>query len=149
MALGKCKECGRECAKTAKVCPGCGVANPVKGSTSALVLGLVFVGLAITWIVVTSNSKPSSAIASNPVAAAAANPIGAVAEVGLSGIYKKVCDDAVEQYGIAKRNGTPIDACAHAGMVAAAYLQAKDEPSYAQWKKTEKADCAKAGTPAP
>jgi len=137
MALGKCRECGRECAKTAKVCPGCGVANPVKASAGAAVLGLVFVGVVAVYLVVTSRSKSNSPDS--------ANPIGAVADLGMNGIHKKVCDDAVEQYGIAKRNGTSIDTCVHAGMVAAAFLQAKDEESYAQWKKTEKADCAKAG----
>ena len=149
MALGKCREWGRECANTAKVCPGCGVANPVKGSASVAVLGLVFVGLAVTYFVVPSRSKPSSTVPSNAAAAVAANPIGAVAEVGMAGIYKKVCTDAVEQYNIAKRSGTPIDVCVHTGMVAAAFLQAKDDAGYAQWKKTEREDCAKAGMPAP
>jgi hypothetical protein len=139
MALGKCRECGRECAKTAKVCPSCGVANPVKGSASAAVLGVVFVGLVVTYVAVSSGTKPSSTVT--------ANPVDAVADLGMDGIYKKVCTDAVEQYNIAKRNGTPIDACAHAGMVAAAFLQAKDERNYALWKKTEKSDCVKAGMP--
>lgn len=49
------------------------------------------------------------------------------------------------QYGIAKRNGSDIDACVQAGMVAAAYLQAENEAGYQVWKQTEKADCAKAG----
>lgn len=138
MALGKCKECGRECANTAKVCPGCGVANPVKGSARVALLGLVFVALVVAYVVATGN-KPSAAVAS---------PVGAAIDVSMDPIYKKVCSDAVEQYNIAKRNGTPIDVCAHAGMVAAAFLQAKDEANYAQWKKTETTDCTKAGAPA-
>lgn len=62
-------------------------------------------------------------------------------------IEKKVAIDAVRQYDIAKRNGTAIDACVQAGMVSAAFLQANDEPNYAQWKQTEKSDCAAAGLP--
>jgi hypothetical protein len=63
----------------------------------------------------------------------------------LQEIKDKVAADAVAQYGIAKRNGTAIDACVQAGMVGAAYLQAQNEPQYQRWKQTEKADCAKAG----
>ena len=140
MALGKCRECGRECAKTAKVCPGCGVANPVKGSAGAAVLGLVFLGLFVVYLVVTSGGKSSAPVS--------ANPIGAVADLGMDGIYKKVSSDAVAQYEITKRGGAVVDICAHAGMVAAAFLQAKDETNYRIWKATEAADCAKAGVPA-
>jgi hypothetical protein len=60
-------------------------------------------------------------------------------------IEKQVANDAVTQYGIAKRSGTPMDACVHAGLVAASFLQAKDEASYQQWKSIEKTDCRSAG----
>jgi len=63
------------------------------------------------------------------------------------GLENKVASDAVQEYEIAKRNGTAMDACVHAGLVAAAYLQAKDESNYQQWKATERADCAAAGLP--
>lgn len=140
MALGKCKECGRECAKTAKVCPGCGVANPVKGSAGAAVLGLVFVGLVVVYVVVTSGSKPSAAVA---------NPIGAVADLGMDSIKRKVVEDAIAQYDIAKRNGSAMDRCAHASGVKAAVMQAQDEPGFVRWKKIEGEDCAAAGVPVP
>jgi hypothetical protein len=58
---------------------------------------------------------------------------------------RTIAGDFTEQYEIAKRQGSKVDVCVHAGIVAAAYLQAKDEPSYAKWKATEKADCAAAG----
>jgi hypothetical protein len=63
----------------------------------------------------------------------------------LDGIKAKVASDAVEKYGIAKRNGSPVDICVQAGMVTAAFLQAKDEPNYAKWKATQGADCKRAG----
>lgn len=63
------------------------------------------------------------------------------------GLENKVADDAVKEYEIAKRNGTRMDVCVHAGLVAAAYLQAKDEGKYREWKATEKSDCAAAGLP--
>jgi hypothetical protein len=68
-----------------------------------------------------------------------------LAEEQMQDINKKVASDAVEQYEIAKRGGTAMDRCVQAGMVAAAYLQAKDEDNYTTWKATEGADCATAG----
>jgi hypothetical protein len=62
-------------------------------------------------------------------------------------IEQKVATDSVTEYGIAKRNGNSMDACVQAGLVAAAFLQAKDEASYRQWKDTETADCKVAGVP--
>lgn len=67
----------------------------------------------------------------------------------LQGIHDQVAADTVAQYEIAKRGGSAIDACVHAGMVAAAYLQAKDESNYQKWKATESADCKAAGMPTP
>jgi hypothetical protein len=63
----------------------------------------------------------------------------------LNDIHQQVATDAVTQYNIAKRSGTPMDACVHAGIVAAGYLQAKNEAAYQQWKALEKADCRIAG----
>lgn len=60
-------------------------------------------------------------------------------------IEQQVAQDTVDQYNITKQSGTAIDQCVHAGMVAAAYLQAKDQSSYANWKATEKRDCELAG----
>jgi hypothetical protein len=63
----------------------------------------------------------------------------------MKSIEDQVAADAVTKYGIAKRNGSPMDICVQAGFVTAAYLEAKDEPHYAEWKATEKTDCAQAG----
>jgi hypothetical protein len=60
-------------------------------------------------------------------------------------IERQVADDAVTQYEIAKSSGSAIDRCVHAGMVAAAYLQAKDDVNYKLWKQTEGLDCESAG----
>lgn len=61
----------------------------------------------------------------------------------LQGIYDKVALDAVDQYRIVKQNGQRTETCVQAGMVAAAYLQAKNEASYKQWKATERTDCGR------
>ena len=62
-------------------------------------------------------------------------------------LEQQVASDFTQQYEIAKRNGSPADICIQAGIVAASYLQAKDEPNYQTWKATQKSDCAKAGLP--
>ena len=60
-------------------------------------------------------------------------------------IENQVAADSVEQYNIAKRQGDAMQICVQAGMVSAAYLQAKDESNYQTWKTTEDADCKAAG----
>lgn len=62
-------------------------------------------------------------------------------------ITDQVAVDSVEKYQIANRNGNKIDICVHAGLVAAAYLQAKDEANYRKWKSVESSDCVRAGLP--
>lgn len=60
-------------------------------------------------------------------------------------IENQVAADAVAQYRIVERNGSAMDKCVQAGMVAAAFLQANDEGSYSTWKATERTECAAAG----
>ena len=67
----------------------------------------------------------------------------------LERIEKQVAADSERQYHIAKSGGSAMDACVQAGMVAAAHLQAKDSWNYDKWKKTEKADCERAGLKMP
>lgn len=67
------------------------------------------------------------------------------AEQLMRDIENKVARDSVEQYEIAKRQGDPMMVCVQAGMVSAAWLQAKNEAEYKKWKDIEKDDCKKAG----
>lgn len=60
-------------------------------------------------------------------------------------LYSKVATDQEESYRIAKESGTAIDAYVQAGIVAAAYLQAKDEVNYKKWKAIEKEEAKLAG----
>ena len=66
-------------------------------------------------------------------------------EAQMDSTYDKVSSDMVAQYDIAKKQGDPIQTCVQAGMVSAAYLQAKDEAKYNKWKAIEKTDCKAAG----
>jgi hypothetical protein len=56
-------------------------------------------------------------------------------------INEKVISDAEREYQIASSSGTNVDRCVHAGMVAAAHLQAHNQPSYQSWKMREERDC--------
>lgn len=74
----------------------------------------------------------------------------AVAMIGYlfgGGVEKHVAADVLKQYEISKKNGNTIETCVHAGIVAAAYLQAKDEANHKVWLQTQAADCKKAGVP--
>lgn len=62
-------------------------------------------------------------------------------------ITAKVASDAVAQYEMVKKTGTPIERCTQAGLVTAAFLQAKERARYEQWHKVQHDDCAVAGVP--
>lgn len=68
-----------------------------------------------------------------------------IANNELQKIENQVVADAVKQYKIAKENGSAMDAYVQAGIVAAAFLQAKDEENYKKWKKVEKEEAKKVG----
>lgn len=62
-------------------------------------------------------------------------------------IENQVAIDAQKQYEIAKKGGDKIQTYVQASMVAAAYLQAKDEVNYNKWKTIEKEEAKNAGIP--
>lgn len=62
-------------------------------------------------------------------------------------IENQVALDFEKQYEIAKKNGGALEAYTAAAQVAAAYLQAKDEPNYKKWKDIEKEEAKRAGMP--
>jgi predicted amidophosphoribosyltransferase len=125
MAMKACKECKKEISTDANPCPHCGKKNP-HGSSKILVFGGVL-GVAAVWALSGGAQKQAATQMKN--------------------IENQVATDAVAQYEIAKRNGDLMQTCVQAGMVSAAFLQAKDEASYGKWKTIEKDDCAKAGVP--
>jgi phenolic acid decarboxylase len=65
----------------------------------------------------------------------------------MQGIENQVAIDSVKQYELVARNGNAIDTCVHAGLVAAAFVQAKDEGNYRIWRARQTEDCTKAGMP--
>ena len=129
MALTKCKACGAEMSRKAEACPKCGHPNKEAGYLSGgqVIGALLVAGIALWWVV---GGGFDSQVASD-----------------MAKIEGQVATDAVDQYNIAKRQGDPIQICVQAGMVTAAYLQAKDEANYQTWKRAEAQDCERAGVP--
>lgn len=66
---------------------------------------------------------------------------------GFHGFEKKVAGDLEDQYELAKKGGSKMDICIHAGSVAFGFNQAKDEANYLKWKEIQRADCKDAGIP--
>ena len=127
MALTNCKACQAEMSRQAEACPKCGHPNKEASHLSGrqVLGGLLIAGIAAWWFV---GGGFDSQVASD-----------------LSEIEGQVATDAVNQYNIAKRQGDPVQICVQAGMVSAAYLQAKDESNYQAWTRTEAQDCKRAG----
>jgi hypothetical protein len=66
----------------------------------------------------------------------------------MSTIQQQVANDAVDQYNIAKANGSAMDAFVHAQLAAEGFLQAKDEANYQKWKAIERQEARRAGVSA-
>ncbi|HEX8615694.1 MAG TPA: zinc ribbon domain-containing protein [Telluria sp.] len=128
MSLIACSSCGEKISKKAAACPKCGHPNPTANHLSggSVLGGLFIAGLAIWWMASGHESATNRE---------------------LDKAYGKVASDSVEQYQIAKRGGDKMQACVHAGLVAASYLQAKDESKYREWQSVERTDCKRAGVP--
>ncbi|WP_313075874.1 hypothetical protein [Melaminivora sp.] len=62
-------------------------------------------------------------------------------------IKGQVLQDSIDQYNIVAKSGSVTDKCVHAGLAAAAAVQAKDSAAFERWKQTQRADCAAAGVP--
>jgi len=77
MALTKCKECGKEISKKAKICPHCGA--PVKKKTGCLtiVVGVVLAGL-ILYAIVANLSKTTTKTTKTPTKKEVSSPVTAV-----------------------------------------------------------------------
>ena len=129
MSLKKCKACGTEMSRKAAACPKCGEPNKEASHLSGgQVLGaLVVAGIGIWWY--------------------AGGPLDHHVASEMSKIEHQVAAESVSKYNIAKRQGDAMQICVQAGLVSAAYLQAKDEQNYQTWKRTEAEDCKRAGVP--
>jgi hypothetical protein len=67
-------------------------------------------------------------------------------EQTLKSIKDSTALDLAEQFHMAAKNGAkPMEQCVQAGIVKAAYLQAKDEKQYQVWTALEQISCEEAG----
>ena len=139
MALLPCKGCGNPVDSLAKTCPKCGRSHPASGNWAKIAFALGIVGVIL--LMVRQCSMAADEIKAKMPAGASVQ--GAFEKA----VEQRVVDDSIRQYEIAKRSGTKMDACVHAGFVSAACIQAKDEACFKKWKAVEKSDCSKAGVP--
>jgi len=121
--IKKCPHCQKEVDLKATKCPHC-QSDMRNWFLRHPILDVLFV-LIFIWIISDSGSTGTS----------------------MNSLYQQVSTDAVKQYEIAARQGDKIQICVQAGLVSAAYLQAKDEANYQSWKAVEKRDCSRAGMP--
>ena len=121
--IKKCPHCQKEVDLKATKCPHC-QSDMRNWFLRHPILDVLFV-LIFIWIISDSGSTGTS----------------------MNSLYQQVSTDAVKQYEIAARQGAKIQICVQAGLVSAAYLQAKDEANYQSWKAVEKRDCSRAGMP--
>lgn len=122
----KCSNCDNEISKEATTCPKCG--HPNKPANSKLPILIIIAAILAVLVFLNVDVFEHK-----------------VKVVDLSDVYEKVVSDQIKQYEIAKRQGDPMQICVQAGLVSAAYLQAKNEYKYQEWKATEATDCQRAG----
>ena len=99
-------------------------------------LFIMFLLIARGGLFRSTSIEPNAAISSSP------SPTSFEEKVN-----QKVISDTIAQFEIVKRSGNPSSICTHAGRVAAAYLHAKDETGYREWKDTQANLCSSVGLP--
>jgi hypothetical protein len=122
----QCEACHVEISKQAEKCPHCG--HPNKSSQKQYGC-LHLIGLILVIVFFASGG------------------LNKQVERDMQEIENKVASDAVAQFQIAKAQGDKMQICVQAGLVSAAYLQAKDTANYNAWKEIEKGWCKVAGLP--
>lgn len=104
---------------------------------------MTIIGLIVGWAFISSLGNQSSTSPNTaPPAVTSSQP---TAQDPMQQVHDQVAQDSIDQFEIANRGEDRVDACVQAGMVAAAFLQAKNEERYNHWKKVEKDVCASAG----
>lgn len=122
------------------------------GAKNMLIGGI---GVAILFLAITSLTGsmpfPTNHLVNQPqrqylnVDLGSSSGLEGQSNASLEEIHKQVARDAMKQYEITMRNGSAMDRYVQASMVAAAFLQAKDEVNYKAWKSIEKLDAIEAG----
>lgn len=120
MAMTSCTTCAKEISRDATSCPHCGQPSPTMKAGARVVLAFLVLGLFAWWFL--GNGLTSH-------------------------VDDQMVEQALAEYQIAWRSNDRVQTCVHAGIVAAAYLHAKDEANYNQWLSTQKKECKAAGVP--
>ena len=140
MAILNCKDCKNEVSSEARRCPHCG--RPLKRiiTIGRLIVATICI-LLVGRVIQSQNEIKAAAAADEARYQDLMSRVGRRPANGIEEIYNQVAQDAVQQYRIAKRQGDAMQICTQAGLVAAGFLQAKNEKDYVHWKDVEKTDC--------
>ncbi len=111
----------------------------IRGGAALFFAFIAYLNLPISW----KTFGPNQTGTQQP--SVPAKTLGAASGDPALEIWVNAAKDAVAQYEMVKRSGSPGDICLQASIVSASFLQAKDEASYAKWKRTEILDCGRAG----
>ncbi|MGN6831098.1 zinc-ribbon domain-containing protein [Paucibacter sp. M5-1] len=99
MALGKCRECGKEVSSEAKACPHCGVAKPIRKKVGVLGwMAVALVGFAVFRIATPSGGAIEATQAKAPPAVVAPPPAPKLTKeeactIGIADVIKEAKDD--------------------------------------------------------
>ena len=118
-----CQTCNKEISKAASICPNCG--HPNKKSNHLSTSTVIFYLLVATGVFYFQ----------------ASGGLDAITATNLNQINQKVALDAVQQFDIAQKTASNPELCAQAGLVEAAFLQAKDAANYQKWQSIKKQHC--------
>lgn len=146
MALIQCPNCFRETSDGVPDCIVCGkpLTKPAAKKYNPVVLVCVLIPIVVA-IYFTADHMGLLADKPGGGMEKVLDSVTATPESIDKKIKNQVVEDCLKQYEIAKRSGTARDAYVHAGLVAAAYLQAHDEVNYKVWKEIERKDGLLAG----
>jgi len=111
----------------------------IRGGLGVLFALIAYANLPIAWKYLEQQQSDTQVLAP-PRAPSPATPADPMAA-----IWVNAAKEALAQYEMVKRSGSPADICLQASVVSQSFLQANDEPNYAMWKRTEILDCGRAG----
>lgn len=118
-----CRACNNDISNAASICHNCGHLN--KKSNHLSISTVIFYLL----------------VASGVFYFQASGGLDAITASNLNQINQKVALDAAQQFNIAQKTASSPELCAQAGLVEAAFLQAKDAANYQKWQSIKKQHC--------
>ena len=141
-----CTNCGKEIDDKAAVCTHCGV--PVKKankSSKTWVIVPVMIIILFVIAIIGLDENNGSVAESKNVSKESSQKRSRLLNLVEDGVAGMVADNEIKKFEIANRNGDKMTACLSAGVVKAAFLEAKNEAEFKKWRDIEKKTCRAVG----